>query len=126
MKNAGSSITNTSVDDLTERISVRYFETERNERGDILKVNEVERCKLWAKILPMSGRISDKPPERTNKINYRVTIRYRSDISTNDEILWRRRRLKLLTPPIDVESRKIFTTMDCEEVIEDVNSEEPL
>ena len=121
MKTAGSSITNTSIDDLTERISVRYFETERNERGDILRNAEIERCKVWAKILPMSGRLSDKPPEATNKINYRVTIRYRTDITTSDEIIWRGRRLKLLTPPIDVESRKIFTTFDCEEVIENAD-----
>ena len=122
MKTAGSSITNMSVDDLTERISIRYFGTERNERGDILRNAEIERCKVWAKILPMSGRISDKPPEATNKINYRVTIRYRTDVTINDEIIWRGRRLKLLTPPIDVESRKIFTTFDCEEVIEDANA----
>ena len=119
MKTIGSFIANTNVDDLTERISVIYFVTERNERGDILNVVEIERCRVWAKILPVTARITDGTPERVNTINYRVTIRYRTDIKPDDEIIWRGKRLKLLTPPFDAESRKIYTVMDCEEVIED-------
>ena len=67
----------------------------------------------------MTARITDDTPERVNAISYRVTIRYRNDIKPDDEILWRGKRLKLLTPPFDAESRKIYTVMDCEEVIED-------
>ena len=108
-----------TIADLNERISVIYFDTERNERGDILNVTEVERCRVWAKILPLTARISGDTPERVNTISYRVTIRYRTDIKPDDEIIWRGKRLKLLTPPFDAESRKIYTVMDCEEVIED-------
>lgn len=119
MKTVGSLINNTSVDDLSERISVVGFETERNERGDVINVAEFERCRVWAKILPMTAKISDAPPEQTNRITYRVMIRYRTDIKPDDEILWRGRRLRLLSPPFDVESRKIFMALDCEEVVED-------
>ena len=117
MKTTGSQI-NTPMDDLSEKISIRYFTTERNSRGDIIKVNEVERCRVWAKVLPLTARNNDGSPERVNKITYRVTIRYRNDIKPDDEILWRGRRLKLLSPPYDAESRKIFTIFECEEVIE--------
>lgn len=109
----------TSIDDLSERIKIVYFATDRNEYGDIVKREEMERCQVWAKILPFNARINDTPPERTNKISFRVTIRYRTDIKPDDEILWRGRRLKILTPPYDAESRKIFLVMDCEEVVED-------
>ena len=122
MKTVGGFIANTSVDDLSERISVRNYVTKRNERGDILNSVEFERCRVWAKILPITARISDTQPERTNKVSYRVTIRYREDIKPDDEIVWRGRRLKLLSPPFDAESRKIFTVFDCEEVIEDEQS----
>ena len=121
MRTVGSTI-NISVDDLSERISVRNYITKRDERGEILNVVEFERCKVWAKIFPLSARITDGAPERTNKITYRVTIRYRADIMPDDEIVWRERRLKILTPPYDAESRKIFTLMDCEEVVEDGNT----
>ena len=109
----------TTIADLNERISVIYFDTERNERGDILNVVEVERCRVWAKILPLTARISDDTPERVNTINYRVTIRYRADIKPDDEIIWRERRLRLKSPPYSLDGKKIFTAIDCEEVIED-------
>lgn len=122
MKTVGGFIINTSVDDLTERISVRNYVTRRSERGDILNSVEFERCQVWAKILPMTAKISDIAPERSNKVTYRVTIRYREDIKPDDEIIWRGRRLKLLSPPFDAESRRIFTVFDCEEVIPDVTT----
>lgn len=118
MRTVGSVIS-TSIDDLSKRIKIVYFATDRNQYGDIVKSEEMERCQVWAKILPFNARISDTPPERTNKISFRVTIRYRTDIKPDDEILWRGRRLKILTPPYDAESRKIFLVMDCEEVVED-------
>lgn len=108
-----------TIADLSERISVRNYITKRNELGDILNSVEFERCRVWAKILPLTARINDVQPERANKVTYRVTIRYREDIKPDDEIVWRERRLKLITPPFDAESRKIYTVFDCEEVIED-------
>lgn len=122
MKTVGGFIANTSVDDLAERISFVNYTTKRGERGDFINQAEFERCRVWAKILPMTAKISDAPPEQTNRITYRVMIRYRTDIKPDDEILWRGRRLKLLTPPFDAESRKIYLVMDCEEVIEDEQS----
>lgn len=108
-----------TIADLSERISVRYFTTERNERGDIINVNEVERCQIWAQVYPLTARINEVSPERSNRINYRVTIRHRNGIKPDDEIVWRGRRLKLLSPPYDLDGRRIFTSFDCEEVIED-------
>ena len=114
-----STIRQMSVDDLSERISVVYSETSRNERGDIVKGGENVRCMIWAKVLPLTGRINDATPERVNAVTYRITIRYRTDILPDDEILWRGRRLKLTAPPIDLESRHIWTQFDCAEVIQD-------
>lgn len=118
MKTTGGVI-GTSIDDLSERISVHYLETARNQYGDIVKITEIERCKVWAKIFPLTARNNDGSPERVNKITYRVTMRYREDIKPDDEIIWRNRRLKIIAPPFDAESRRIFIVFDCEEAIED-------
>ena len=119
MRTTGQAIRQMSVDDLSERISVVYFETSRDERGDVVKGAENVRCMIWAKVLPLTGRINDATPERVNAVNYRITIRYRTDILPDDEILWRGRRLKITAPPIDLESRHIWTQFDCAEVIQD-------
>lgn len=111
------------ISDLSERISVRYFETERNNRGEITKVEEKERCRIWAKIYPLIAKNLETEPERANKITYRVTARYRTDIKPDDEILWRGRRLKLLSPPYLLEGEKKFIAFECEEVIADGTAE---
>lgn len=119
MKQTGAAIRQMSVDDLSERISIVYFETTRNARGDIVSNTEITRCTVWAKVLPLAGKISDTAPARENAVTYRITIRHREDILPNDEIIWRGRRLKILTPPINLESRKIWLQFDCKEVIQD-------
>ena len=108
-----------TIADLNERISVIYFETERNERGDIINTREVERCRVWAKVFAMTAKITNGTPEHVNTIRYRVTIRHRGDIKPDDEIVWRGRRLRLKSPPYDFEGRKIYTVLECEEVVED-------
>lgn len=108
-----------TIGHLSERISVRYFEVERDDCGDILRREERERCRLWANVYALTAKKNDAQPERANKITYRVTIRYREDILPDDEIDWRGRRLKLLSPPFHLNGQKVFTAMDCEEVIAD-------
>ena len=119
MRTTGSVLRQTTLDDLSERIGVVYFETTRNERGDVVKGAENVRCMVWAKVLPLTGRIEESTPERINSVTHRVTIRYRTDILPDDEILWRGRRFRLTTPPIDLESRHIWTQFDMSEVIPD-------
>lgn len=108
-----------TIGELSERISVRYLETSRNQYGDIVKTAEQERCQIWAKVYPLTARNIENTPEKTNRISYRVTIRRRNDIKPDDIILWRGRRLKMLSPPYDLNGERIYTAFECEEVIED-------
>lgn len=119
MRYEGQTIKQTNTDDLSERISVVYFETTRNARGDIVKGTEITRCTVWAKVLPLSGRIEDETPQRENIVTYRITIRYRQDIKPDDEIVWRGRRLKITTPPIDIESRRRWVVIEAKEYVKD-------
>ena len=119
MRTEGLALKQMSVDDLSEKISVRYYEFTRNSRGDLVKSSEEIRCMVWAKVLPLVGKISDSTPERINTVTYRITIRYRKDIKPDDEIVWRGRRFKITTVPIDLESRHIWTIFDVEENIKD-------
>ena len=105
-----------TIGELSERISVNYLETSRNQYGDIVETAEKERCRIWAKVYPLTAKNIEDTPEKTNRISYRVTIRRRSDIKSDDIIIWRGRRLKMLSPPYDLE--KAYTAFECEEVIE--------
>lgn len=119
MRTEGAVFKQTSVDDLSEKISIRYYDFTRNARGDLVKGNEEIRCIVWAKVLPLTGKIADTVPERVNTITYRVTIRYRADVLPDDEIVWRGKRFRIITPPIDLEVRHIWTQFDVVEVVQD-------
>lgn len=108
-----------TLNDLREKISILYNETERNNKGDIISTSEITRCMVWAKVLPLASKINDTPPARENEINYRITIRYRNDIKPDDFIVWRGKRLTITTPPRDTESRRIWLQFDARERIRD-------
>lgn len=117
MINTGS-VMRTSIDDLTERVTVVYQTTVINERGNVIRSEDTVRCDVWAKVLPISARSSVGDTERIAEVTYRIIIRYRNDIQPNDQVIWQGKRLDLITPPYDAESRKIWTVLDCREARE--------
>ena len=118
MINAGS-ILRTSIDDLTERVQIISFVNFRNAQGDILASEEHVRGEMWAKVLPMSAPITDGGVERRAEIRYRIVVRYRDDIEPDDVLIWRNKRLRITDTPYDAESRRIWTVLDCVEVVSD-------
>lgn len=120
MRTVGAGIKNVSVDDLSERIRIVYHEATRNERGDIINGDEILRAEMWAKVLPRSARRHlNNSVELFDEVAYQVTIRYRTDIEPNDEIIWRGRRLKQTVAPLDMEARRMWLLMECTEEIAD-------
>ena len=118
MMNTGNAM-RTTVDDLAERIDVVYHETTQDAAGNIINTGtELSRGARWAKVLPISAVIADGYNENENAVTYRVTVRYCTDIEPTDTITWRGKRLSLVAPPYDAESRRVWTILDCRELIE--------
>ena len=107
-----------TIDDLHERIEIQYREKSRDLDGNIVDGEIHTRAAVWAKVIPVAARIGEQSEETENKIIYRITIRYRKDIEPTDEILWRGKRLTLVAPPYDVESRRMWTVFECRELVE--------
>ena len=120
MISRGSIIENTNTDDLHERIRVVFHMKQRNSQGDIINDGEEQtRCEVWAKVLPISAKRTDGYAEKVNEISYRIIVRYRTDILPDDEILWNGKRFQITSPPYDAESRRIWTVIECREMVED-------
>lgn len=109
----------TSINDLTERISIVYHTTIRDNRGNTVDVAEKVRCMVWAKVYPYGARILEGGVERMNQVDYRVIVRYRTDILPDDEVLWRGKRLRMIKPAYDAESARTWTVLECQEVLVD-------
>ena len=118
MMNTGNAM-RTTVDDLTERIDVVYHETTQDSAGNIVNTGtELSRGARWAKVLPISAAIADGYNENENAVTYRVTVRYCTALEPTDTITCRGKRLSQLAPAYDAESRKVWTVLDCRELIE--------
>ena len=118
MRTTGNQLKNISIDDLSERILICFSSKKRNEVGDEIEDKKEIRVKCNAKIFPyMSRSTDDQGLELSNDVIYRVVIWYRSNIQTDDIIIWRDKILKVRSPPIDVEGRHFFTQFECIEEV---------
>lgn len=112
-------IMHTSMDDLTERIQIVYHAKTKDAMGNVVDGAEQPRCTVWAKVYPYGARIQEGGVERINQVDYRVVVRYRTDILPDDEVLWRGKRLHMIKPAYDAESAHTWTVLECQEAMED-------
>lgn len=119
MITTGSIISNTSLDDLCDRIEIVRETPARNNVGDIVGSDDTIILDAWAKVLPIAAKASSDTTARVNAVDYRVIIRYRTTIKPDDVVIWHGKRLKLNAPPYDAENRHIYTVLECREVVAD-------
>ena len=120
MKTQGSQMNNISLDDFTERIKIMYHVKERNERGDIIDGEPQLRGTCFAKVYPYMSRSTEgREVELTNEVNYRIVTRWRDDVKPDDLIIWREKKLKVRSPPMDVEGRHVYISFEAVEVMGD-------
>ena len=75
-----------SMSELRHRISILRPMTETDDEGNILSSSVLEVGKAWALVLPFAAKISDGYAEKVQEVDYRIVIRYRSDIRVTDHI----------------------------------------
>ncbi len=121
MMQTGSAM-QTSIDDLTERIEIRYAERHRDAAGNLIPGEPQSRGTCWAKVLPLAAAVGDGVEAKANIVRYRVTIRYRDDLWPNDWLVWRGKVLTITSPPYDAESRRKWLVLDCQEAIADAGT----
>lgn len=101
-------------------MKIIYQSTQRSERGDIIGTEDKIRCETWAKVLPLSAkRFIDESVELVNELSYRIVLRFRTNIAPDDIVIWRGKRLRQIAPAYDAESRKIWTVLECVEMVKD-------
>ena len=108
-----------SLNELQQRVTILRPVTTVDEVGNLIEDGQEEVCTVWAKVLPYAAKISDGYAEKVDEVNYRIIIRYRSDIEVTDEIQWRSRRFVQTAPAYDVRSNRQYLVMEVRELIED-------
>ena len=83
-----------SMSELRHRISILRPVTETDDEGNILSSSVQE-------------------------VDYRIVIRYRTDVRVTDLILWNRKRLIPIAPPYPLGGKKRWLVIECRELVED-------
>lgn len=111
-----------SLNELRQRVTILRPVTTVDDAGNLVRTGEEEVCTVWAKVFPYAAKISDGYAEKVDEVNYRIVIRYRSNIETTDEIQWRNHRFVQSAPAYDIRSNRQYLVMEVRELVEDVET----
>ena len=108
-----------SIGRLRQRVTIERPIILTDEEGNLIEQERRVYTIVWAKVLPFAAKISDGYAEKVSEVDYRVAIRYRADIQATDILVWRGRRMALISTPYDMDGRKKWLVMECRELVED-------
>jgi SPP1 family predicted phage head-tail adaptor len=101
-----------SASDLTERITLQRRTWADDALGDKPSAY-ADVAQMWAKVRPVSGAELLKAGQLAGASRYRITLRYRSDLTTDDRFVWRGANLNIQYIG-DWGPHEAFVTVDCE------------
>ena len=108
-----------SMSELRHRITFLRPVTDTDDEGNILAQTTQEVGKAWALVLPFAAKISDGYAEKVQEVDYRIVIRYRTDVRVTDLVQWNGKRLTPIAPPYPLGGKKQWLMMECRELVED-------
>ena len=108
-----------SMSELRHRISLLRPVTETDDEGNILSSSVQKTAKAWALVLPFAAKISDGYAEKVQEVDYRIVIRYRTDVRVMDRIRWGDKTLTPTVPPYPLGGKKRWLVIECRELVED-------
>ena len=108
-----------SMSELRHRISILRPVTDTDDEGNILSSSVQEVGKVWALVLPFAAKISDGYAEKVQEVDYRIVIRYRTDVQVTDRIHWGDKTLTSTAPPYPLGGKKRWLVIECRELVED-------
>ncbi len=68
---------------------------------------------MWARVEPISEREKATRAKLDTRWDWKITCRYRADITTAMQIIWRGRTLAIIGPPRNVDERDRFIEIMC-------------
>ena len=108
-----------SMSELRHRISILRPVMDTDDEGNILSSSEQEVSKAWALVLPFAAKISDGYAEKVQEVDYRIVVRYRTDVQVTDRIRWGDKTLTPTAPPYPLGGKKRWLVLECRELVKD-------
>ena len=106
------------ISDLREKITIQRPQKYTDGEGNIIEETSPDLIKVWAKILPVAAKNSEGYAEKVQEIQYKIFIRYRTDIQISDTIGWKNKKLEQISPPYFFDGKKKFLVLQVRELVE--------
>jgi len=104
----------TAIGDLRERVDLYAYTLATSTDGDQTETWATYATRVPARVAPLQGRDRYAAQAIQANLAYRVTIRYRTDITAHDRVYWGGRKLEI-HGIVNPEARDRFLVMDCSE-----------
>ena len=108
-----------SMSELRHRITILRPVMDTDDEGNILSSSVQEVGKAWALVLPFAAKISDGYAEKVQEVDYRIVVRYLTDVQVTDCIRWGNKTLTPIAPPYPLGGKKRWLIIECRELVED-------
>lgn len=101
------------VGTLTDRVQLKRRDSQDDGGGGHLRIY-VPVAHLWARVRSLTGRQGTNADGRTVAISHSVVLRFRSDVSPGDRIIYRGRNLDVVSAA-DLNGRRAYLSCACSE-----------
>jgi SPP1 family predicted phage head-tail adaptor len=98
---------------LTDRVQLLRRDTSAEDGGGHVTVY-VPMAKVWSRVRPVSRRSGQAADGRAVTISHMAVMRYRNDIKPGDRLLYRGRKLDVVTAG-DLNGRRAYLSCACSE-----------
>ena len=71
---------------------------------------------VWCEVLALRGREYYLAQQVNAEVQFKVSLRYRDDVTAQDRIVWGDRTLEVVAPPIDVGGKHVIMELMCREL----------
>jgi SPP1 family predicted phage head-tail adaptor len=99
------------VGELRERITIRRQSNTKNEQTGGLTRSWADVASVWAKVRSIDGREAVIGGVLQGIAHFEITVRYRDDIRSADQILWGSRELNIHTAEDRKNTKQWLTVM---------------
>lgn len=101
--------------DLRERVTLQSVSTTRDIVGGLVE-SWATTATLWAKVEPMSARESWYRQQMNASASWKVSIRYRSGVTSKQRIVWGTRTFEV-RGVTDPDNRRRYLELACDEIV---------
>lgn len=97
---------------LRERVTIQQA-VETPDGGGGSSIDWQDVATVWAEVRPLSGRERLQAQQLESAVNYRIRIRFRSDITAGMRLVWRDQVMNIRAV-YNEDQKRAYLTLDCE------------